>query len=556
MSNLLLLIKTNLRETLDKRKFKENKKQQAFFVYIILMGVLFVVLSTFYSVVYAMQYVAIERTNDIFNLSVVFFALSTFMVFTSTISKMQSIFLGNDYEILSSLPIKKRDIVLSKIFNLYIIELTICLILIVPNSIVNTIITGNLFYLILLPLAFVAPAFAMLVALLITALMELLIKNQKAKTIISTAFTLILLVAIFGYAFYSSFSMSSGDASSGQTQMFDGISKAAGFINPSIFFLKWAFANNNFLWILAYVGSNLLLLVLVLSIVTLSYTKIHSNMTIVKTNKKKYDTSSLKLVKRTQRQQIQYLTRKQFFKSKNAIIQCGMGLVMGVIMAIFIAIFLNSTTLGDIDLGEGMKLDLKEFINWGGFALALGLIFFIGILPPASTAVSAEGKKFFILKTMPIDFKIYLQEKLKFSFIVMGVPTLLSCIILAIFVRQSPFSIIITLVFPLLYCFALSAFTLVINASFPYLNWKEDIEVYKYHKSTVITVFGDMGISFVTIMISIILLLPLSIIVNPMVAGIITGCVLIVLFGIMSLIFYLVLMKKTSKKILKIEQEE
>ena len=65
-----------------------------------------------------------------------------------------------------------------------------------------------------------------------------------------------------------------------------------------------------------------------------------------------------------------------------------------------------------------------------------------------------------------------------------------------------------------------------------------------------------MGISFVTIMISIILLLPLSIVVNPMVAGIITGCVLIVLFGIMSLIFYLVLMKKTSKRILKIEQEE
>ena len=555
MSNLFLLIKTNLRETLDKRKFKENKKQQAFFVYILIMGILFVVLSTFYSFIYAMQYVAIDRTNDIFNLSVTFFALSTFMVFTSTISKMQSIFLGNDYEILSSLPIKKRDIVLSKIFNLYIIELLICLILIIPNSIVNTIITHNLFYLILLPLAFVAPAFAMLVALLITALMELLIKNQKAKTIISTAFTLILLIAIFGYAFYSSFTMTSGGENTGTTNMFDGISNAAGFINPSIFFLKWAFQNNNLLWILAYVGANLLLLILVLSIVTLTYTKIHNNMTVVKTNKK-HGNETLKLVKRNQRQEIQYLTRKQFFKSKNAIIQCGMGLVMGLIMAIFMAIFLNSTTLGDIDLGEGLKIDMKEFIGWGGFILALGLIFFVGILPPASTAVSAEGKKFYILKTMPLDFKIYLQEKLKFSFVVMGIPTLIACTILAIFVRQTPFSIIITIIFPLLYCFALSAFTLVVNASFPYLNWKEDIEVYKYHKSTVITVFGDMGISFVTIMISLGLLFSLSAFVNPAVGGIITGIVLILMFGIMSLIFYLVLMKKTSKRILKIEQEE
>ena len=554
MNNLFLLLKTNLRETLDKRKFKENKKQQAFFIYIILMGVLFVVLSSFYSFIYAMQYVAAEQKENIFNLSVTFFALSTFMVFTSSISKMQSIFLGNDYDILSSLPIKKRDIVLSKIFNLYVIELLICLILIIPNSIINTVITGNLYYLVLLPLAFVAPAFPMLVALLITALMELLIKNQKAKTIISTAFTLILLVAIFGYAFYSSFQMTSeGSNSTGQIKFFDGISGAAGFINPSIFFLKWSFSSNA-LWILAYIGANALLLVFVLSIVTLMYTKIHNNMTIVKTNKKNYDKESIKLVKRSQNKQIAYLTRKQFFKSKNAIIQCGMGLVLAVITAIFVGILINTANFDEFKI-EGIDFDIKAFIYNCGFSLSLALIFFVGILPPASTAVSAEGQKFFILKTMPIDFKMYLKEKLKFSFIVMAIPSLISSIILVILVRQSIVSIIITLAFPLLYCFALSAFTLVINATFPYLKWKEDIEVYKYHKSTIITVFGDMGISFFTIIVSATLLIGLSMI-DYAIAGIVTGAILLILFGIMSLVFYLILMKVTSKRILNIEQEE
>ena len=106
-----------------------------------------------------------------------------------------------------------------------------------------------------------------------------------------------------------------------------------------------------------------------------------------------------------------------------------------------------------------------------------------------------------------------------------------------------------------MYCFALSAFTLVINATFPYLNWKEDIEVYKYHKSTILTVFGDMGISLVTMIVSISLLIGLSII-DYAIAGIVTGIVLILMFGIISLVFYIILMKVTSKKITHIEQEE
>ena len=169
-SNLLTLLKVNIRETLDKRKFKNNKKQQTFLVYIILMALLFLGLSTFYSVIYAMNFKTAGMVDYIYTLSLLFFGATTFVTFTSSISKMQTIFLGSDYDILTSLPIKKKDIVLSKIFNLYIVELIIALVILVPNGIVSTIMTTNPLYLIIIPLAFVAPAFPMLVALFITAL--------------------------------------------------------------------------------------------------------------------------------------------------------------------------------------------------------------------------------------------------------------------------------------------------------------------------------------------------------------------------------------------------
>ena len=113
MSNLLTLVKVNLRETLDKRKFRQNKKQQKFFAYIILMAILFIFISTLYSFIYANMYKAADALDRLFNLSLVFFGAASMMVFTSTVSKMQSIFIGNDYDILCSLPITKKDIVLS-----------------------------------------------------------------------------------------------------------------------------------------------------------------------------------------------------------------------------------------------------------------------------------------------------------------------------------------------------------------------------------------------------------------------------------------------------------
>lgn len=541
MSNLITLVKTNLRESLDKRKFKQNKKQQAFVVYLLLMGVLFVGLSILYNVIYSMQYVSTEQIDKIHNLSVVFFVLSTFMVFTSTISKMQTIFGGKDYDMLASMPIKKRDIVLSKIFNLYVVELIVCSILLIPNSIILTIITKNLFFLLLLPLAFVAPAFPMLVALFITAVMELLIKNKKAKTIISTVFTLILLVVVMGFAFYSSFSATSENGGT-QIGMFNALADSAIYINPSVKFLQMAYADN-ILWILAYVGSNFFLLFLVLSLVVLMYTKIHNNMTMSKTNTKhKKNKNGLDRVERTQRKEIAHLTRVQFFKSKNAVMQSGMGLVLGVIFAIAAAV-----ALANIKLEPTEGFDIQKFLYENGFLISVGLAFFMGILPPAGTAISIEGKKFFVLKSYPMDFKGYLKEKLKFSYVVMGIPALIVSLILSIFVKQSVFSIVITILFPQLYCLALSAFTLFIDATVPYFYWKDELEVYKYHKSTIIVVFGDMGISMFTIIATVILS-----IFNPYLSGLF----ILLAFLIVSIVFYLILMKVTSKKLLYLEQEE
>ena len=539
MSNLLTLIKVNLRETLDKRKFRQNKKQQKFFAYIILMAILFILISTLYSFIYANMYKAADAIDRLFNLSLVFFGAASMMVFTSTVSKMQSIFIGNDYDILCSLPITKKDIVLSKIINLYITEVIVCLILIVPNSIVNTIATSDLRYLTLLPLAFIAPAFPMMASLLFASIMELLIKNQKVKTIISTVIMIVFLVLLFGFSFYTSFS-----ASNNSTVPFDMLGSTFKYLNPTLMFLNMAF-EDNLLFVLAFVGVNFLLLFIVLSIVVLLFNKIHNNMVVMKmASQKNGKSKNTNLQIRDQNKELMFITKRRFFKSKNSVMQCGMGLFISLFFTIAICV-ISATGLG-VSYNEetGELFDFFGMLAPYSVAIPIGLCMFMGIMPPSATAVSLEGENFFTLKSLPIDFKAFLKTKLKFSVIIMGVPSLISGILLAIFLPISIPARVVCVVFPPLYCYFVSVFSLIINSNYPYLHWKEEIEVYKYHKSTIITVFSDMGIAIGTVVPAIIL-----VIINEILAC----AVILGVYLILCIILTSVLINKTAKKLEKLE---
>ena len=539
MSNLLTLVKVNLRETLDKRKFRENKKQQRFIVYIILMGLLFIGISTLYSFVYANMYKAAGAVDKLFNLSLVFFGAASMMVFSSTVSKMQSIFIGNDYDILCSLPVSKRDIVLSKIINLYITELIVCLVLLVPNSIVNTVMTNDLKYLVIIPLALIAPAFPMMVSLLFASLIELLIKNQKVKTIISTIILVTFLVALFAFSFYTSFS-----ASNNSTASFDMLGSAFKYLNPTLLLLNMSF-ETNFLFVFAFVGVNFLLLFIVLSFVVLLFNRIHNNMLIIKMESQVSGKSkNTKLITRSQEKELMFLTKKRFFKSKNSVMQCGIGIFISLFFAIVLCVVIKFNLAVSYNEETGELVDVFGMLAPFSAAIPVFLTMFQGMMPPSASAVSLEGENFYTLKTLPVNFKLFLKTKMKFSFIVLAIPCFTTGVLLAIFLNCSIYTRIFCVLFPVLYCYFISAFSLIINSNYPYLHWKEEIEVYKYHKSTIITVFCDMGFSIATLVLTIILIM-----VNEIIA--VVG--LLSIYLILCLILRTILYKKTAKKLETLE---
>ena len=369
----------------------------------------------------------------------------------------------------------------------------------------------------------------MLFALFITAILEILIKNQKVKTIISTVLTIAILGTIFVFGFISGMN----SKNNGNVDAFNMMSQGAIYINPTLIFLDKGF-KENLLWLLVYVGINIAVLVLVLSIVVIAYNRIHNNMVSTKLKSQTAGRSKNKnLVFKSQFKQFMSMTSKNFFKSKNALMQTFIGIILSLLMGgIAIVMCLNGAFVQtNPETNETINvLDLiRDFI----FVGVIGFTLFSSIMPPSSVAVSLEGKNFNVLKTLPINFKTFLKSKLLLSFLIMSIPSFILSVAIVILIKQSIFT------------YFISAYTLFINASMPYLNWKEEIEVYKYHKSTIITVFTDMGISMVALILAIVL----GIFTNAYVSGI----AIISIFVLLSILFTALLFKKTAKKLETLE---
>ena len=124
-SNFWLLVKINLRGAFDIRRYKKKKAAlTSFITFFVLMGFLYLFLSTIVNFTMFMQ---VKETGGNYNDAVIIACGYCAMItFSTSIFRAKGIFNGNDYEMLKALPIKNRSIIASKIFSMYIVEVVYC----------------------------------------------------------------------------------------------------------------------------------------------------------------------------------------------------------------------------------------------------------------------------------------------------------------------------------------------------------------------------------------------------------------------------------------------
>lgn len=530
MSNLFELIKVDLRETLDVRKFKENKgKSIPFLAFILVVGILLSFVSTIYNFMFTDMFYMMGESVVYSTLMIGFIA--SMLALSTSIFKVKSIFVGKDYEMLISMPIKKSTIIASKIINLYLIELLYSAMLMVPNLIINTIYTGDVTFIITGLLATVLiPALPMAIACVFSVFITLVADRFKFGNVINFILYFVLFIAIFYFSF--SMNMSSPENPEDMSGMINMISNLA-WINPTLQLIKIAHVNN-YLFITLFAAANVILLIITILFISLLLDKIHSVINSYRTNnvyvRKKLETKG-------QLKTLLFNEYKRFFKSKYYFINSISSGICAIVFSGLIAYF--STDLGP-ELAEAMPY-IREYAYLGVLIIAFG----IGISTPASASISIEGQNFWMIKCYPIDYKKLALAKLIMSVSVLGSCSLVASIIMIIFIQPTIFSSIMLIVLPLLYVVLISLISLIINLSYYKLKWKNEQECVKNSAGVVISMFVDWGITLALAG----ALIPLAF-VNSYLSGLVGLGVLLI--GVVS--FYFILIRTVSNKINRIEE--
>lgn len=531
MTNLWNLIKIEFSKSFSKSSMKENKAKSASFITMVLLVIILgIVLSSLYSFIYGNVF--IESNQSLVPLVLLFASVATMMTLFSGINQAKGIFLGKDYEMLSALPIKKSVIIASKVINLYAVELLYSSIIMIPNGVVSTVLTGDsIFIFMALILAVFISAFPLVIAMVFSFITAALSEKFKYGNFVSLAFYMVFLGALF----FFSFSISKSGNVTEQANVLSSASNITKWINPALYFVNLAFVDN-FLYVLIFIAIDVVSIIAVILVFALFYDKIHDAIYSMKANYK-YERKYLKA--KNELRSLLGLEFKRLITSKMYFLNSVVGLIMSLLLGIMASIALSKYS------PFGVPEEIVNYANQYAFAGSLIIIFGVGVYNTCAVGISMEGANFWLVKTLPINYKKYMWAKILMA-LILNVPVcLIVSTTMVIFIAPNWISILAIFLIPILYVFLTVTVSLLLNLTFYKLKWSSEQEVVKSSSSVVISMFLGFGIDIVVAG----LLLGLGVI------SVILG--VLVTIGVLlasTIVFFTILSTTFEKKIMKIEE--
>ena len=236
MSSLLSLIKIEFTKSfsgLFTRK-KQSNKPRPILIMFILFGLLFLGLSFLYNFLFL--FMLKEADSPLENGVLLFASFASLMTFVSSVNQSRSIYIGEDYDLLASLPLKRSHIIASKIFNLYLVELLFSFIFLIPNGIVVVILSGNVG---LMFISFLLAIIIPIVPIAMAALLSLLITVATARFKYGNFISFIFYAVFIAMMSLLGFFMRSNDPA-----MLMSMNNVIKWFNPSLLLLELAFSKS------------------------------------------------------------------------------------------------------------------------------------------------------------------------------------------------------------------------------------------------------------------------------------------------------------------------
>lgn len=414
--------------------------------------------------------------------------LSTVLCFVGTVFSIQStLFNSKDNDLLISMPIPPRLILLSRLAAIAILNYFFALLVFLPAEISWIAVCGFDFSAVMIFILFlVVPMLSMALTLIIGWLIALISSKMRNKNLVTT----ILSVIAFGAYFVLCFNLG-GYISAVEENPEIVTSLFSEYLGLFVIMGKAA-ASLDAAAILITLAVCIIPFAIVYFILSKSFLKIVTNKKSAKKTvyvKKEMKTASVRTA----------LLKKEFgrfFSSAAYFLNGFMGVIFTVLVA---ALFIIDS--GSVN-GIITEISAEFGIDPSGFAALIGIVILVMLSAfdlPTSVSISLEGKTLWILQSMPIRTTDVLIAKVRAAVLATAVPNLiLAAVISAVF----PIGIIhiipvfITAVAMPVFC---SCLGLCINMLMPRFDWVNETICIKQSGSAIVSLLASIGAAIILI---------------------------------------------------------
>lgn len=408
------------------------------------------------------------------------------LCFVGTVFSTQSmIYNSKDNELLISMPIPPKTILLSRIFTLAVLNYFFALLIFLPLLLAWAITRGVGFSLISIIFLFVlVPMLSMTLTLFIGWIIALITSKLKNKNIV----TVILSVIAMGLYLVLCFNL--GDLTE---TVAEDPSIITNFLSSKLgLFVTFGKTVSSF----DIVSFLITLAVCVLpfaaacALLSRSFYKIATAKRTAKKAvyvKKEMKTASVGVA----------LFKKEvsrLFSSATYVMNGFMGSIFAIICAVMIAINADVAREAVAELSEFFDGDTGAFLS---LAVIVVTVFINSMNVPSASSVSLEGKTLWILKSMPLKAREILTAKLFAAATTTAVPSVIFVTVCIIFLQIPPVFAAAAYIVALAVSIFNSGFGLIINMQMPRFDWVSETVCIKQSGSVGVSMIVTMFLSLI-----------------------------------------------------------
>ena len=474
MNQIIHLSKAKLLNTLPINDFCGNNKQKRN------IAVLFVVVIVYmsinigaFSVTTTMNLIHAGLVEYVYAslLSLTSVALITLLLFTLN----ALLFEGNDYEMLQSLPVSKRDIIASKLLIVYIFAFCFACGMMLPGMVVHVLITHAYLQLVfgIVSLVFV-PVIPIGIAIIFGVGILYVASFAKRTIVLKILLSVLLFIGLMIGSFF--------------LKSVGGLSTLMGLKMLQIYLPSLIFLKSNLL----YACISIIVSVLILYMLTWKYEVLHKLST-----KRRVIYHDVTFKHHSVLHALYQKEMKRFFGSYLAIINQGFGIIMLVIGSVLLVLVPPTVLFSMLKVSQ-IPVNVVDYIP----LVIAGMLAFTF---PSASSLSLEGKNLWIIQTAPVKMLDIIFSKISVTLSLHLIGYV--CAIIAVFLRfsLSVEQVIAVLFIPLAYSIFTAILGFALDYRFANYNWDNEVVPIKQNLQVGLTMLVSLFMVGLPILLSTIL---------------------------------------------------